>query len=132
MNYQPWCAMFVSYIANEAGILGNVVPKYASVEAGRQWYIKQGRYSKRSSGYTPKAGDVIFFTRSGQNHTGIVTGYDSKSKTVYTIEGNTKDRVARRSYKLTDTYIVGYGKNGGVTEGQTDGSAESGKGHSTR
>lgn len=72
------------------------------------------------------------FTRSGQNHTGIVTGYDSKSKTVFTIEGNTKDRVARRSYKLTDTYIVGYGKNGGVTEGQTDGSAESGKGYSTR
>lgn len=132
LNYQPWCAMFVSYVANEAGILGSVVPKYASVEAGRQWYIKQGRYSKRSSGYTPKAGDVIFFTRSGQNHTGIVTGYDSKSKTVFTIEGNTKDRVARRSYKLTDTYIVGYGKNGGVTEGQTDSKAESGKGYSTR
>lgn len=66
MNYQPWCAMFVSYIANEAGILGNVVPKYASVEAGRQWYIKQGRYSKRSSGYTPKAGDVIFLPAAGK------------------------------------------------------------------
>ncbi|MDE8691830.1 LysM peptidoglycan-binding domain-containing protein, partial [Faecalibacterium sp. DFI.5.82] len=29
---------------------------------------------------------------------------------VYTIEGNTSDQVARRSYYLSDSYIVGYGR----------------------
>ena len=29
---------------------------------------------------------------------------------VYTIEGNTSDKVARRSYYLSDSYIVGYGR----------------------
>lgn len=29
---------------------------------------------------------------------------------VYTIEGNTSDQVARRSYYLSDNYIVGYGR----------------------
>ena len=29
---------------------------------------------------------------------------------VYTIEGNTSDQVARRSYYLSNSYIVGYGR----------------------
>lgn len=32
------------------------------------------------------------------------------SDRVYTIEGNTSDQVARRSYYLSDSYIVGYGR----------------------
>lgn len=132
LNGQPWCAMFVSYCANKAGILDSTVPKYALVVAGSKWYKDKKRYKSRESGYSPKAGDVIFFRKGDQNHTGIVTGYDPDTKTVYTIEGNTKDRVARRSYQLKDHYIVGYGLNGGSSQGSKASDATSGKGHSTR
>lgn len=60
----------------------------------------------------PKPGDQIFFStahsKSNVSHTGLVEKVDGSK--VYTIEGNTSDRVARRSYYLSDSYIVGYGR----------------------
>ncbi|GGG02746.1 CHAP domain-containing protein [Paenibacillus aceti] len=132
-NYQPWCAMFVSYCANQAGILGTIVPKFASVEEGKKWYKKEERYKDSSSDYIPKAGDTIFFRKNNQNHTGIVTGYDPKTKTIYTIEGNTSDKVARRSYNLEQkNYIVGYGVNGGIGFGTIPENVSSGDNQRTR
>ena len=32
---QPWCAIFVSWCANEAGILNTIVPKYHNCEDGK-------------------------------------------------------------------------------------------------
>lgn len=60
----------------------------------------------------PKPGDQIFFStahsKSNVSHTGLVEKVDGSK--VYTIEGNTSDQVARRSYYLSDNYIVGYGR----------------------
>ncbi len=47
---QPWCAMFVSWCANKAGVLGSIVPRYASCEAGADWYRNRGRYRSRFHG----------------------------------------------------------------------------------
>ena len=41
------------------------------------------------------------------DHVGIVE--KCENGIVYTIEGNTSDRVARRSYSLSSSTIVGYG-----------------------
>ena len=41
------------------------------------------------------------------DHIGIVERVEGN--VVYTIEGNTSDMCAKRSYLLTSTYIVGYG-----------------------
>ncbi|WP_286673813.1 peptidoglycan-binding protein [Clostridium sp. ZBS20] len=109
MNGQPWCAMFVSWCANQAGILNSVVPRYASCNEGANWYKNRGRYKTRGTGYVPKTGDVIFFNSNGINHTGIVES--ASSGTVYTIEGNSSDAVKKRSYNLTNSYINGYGVN---------------------
>ena len=72
------------------------------------YYEKQGRYHAKD----PKPGDQIFFStahsKSNVSHTGLVEKVDGSK--VYTIEGNTSDRVARRSYYLSDSYIVGYGR----------------------
>ena len=146
MNYQPWCAMFVSWCANQSGILvtkdtpkdkdGKIpppyIPKFASVYLGQEWYKDNGRYMSRSSGYVPKAGDTIFFSKNGQNHVGIVTGYDPNTKKVYTIEGNSSDSVARRNYSLSDTYIQGYGVNGGTDYGTIPSNSSSGSNTGTR
>lgn len=72
------------------------------------YYEKQGRYHAKD----PKPGDQIFFStahsKSNVSHTGLVEKVDGSK--VYTIEGNTSDQVARRSYYLSDSYIVGYGR----------------------
>lgn len=58
----------------------------------------------------PQPGDQIFFTyQPGEiSHTGIVEKVENG--TVTTIEGNTSDMVARRSYALSDSRIAGYGR----------------------
>lgn len=58
-------------------------------------------------GLSPRIGAQIFFGQNAGDHTGIVYAYDAAR--VYTIEGNSDDQVARRSYDLTNPWIAGYG-----------------------
>lgn len=110
LDGNEWCAMFVSWCANQAGILNTVVPKYALCSSGATWYSNNGCYRARSTGYVPKSGDVIFFDYgSGIHHTGIVEYYSNGY--VHTIEGNSSDSVCRHSYSLSNTSIAGYGVN---------------------
>jgi len=119
LDGQPWCAMFVSWCAEQAGLLNTYVPKFASVQYGLDWYRKKGRYHIQGSGYFPKAGDVIFFKNNkGQNHTGIVVAYDSVTNIVYTIEGNSNNSIASRKYNLNNSYIQGFGATGGLSNGK--------------
>ena len=65
-----------------------------------QYYEAKGQFHKSN----PKPGDQIFFTDDGGKtmyHTGLVVGVSNNR--VYTIEGNTSDRVARRSYSLSSS-----------------------------
>ena len=61
-------------------------------------------YYKES--YTPVRGDLIIFKSDGASHVGIVLSSDAT--TVYTIEGNTSNMVAKRSYPLNHSTITGY------------------------
>lgn len=102
----PYCAMFVTWCANQAGISTDIITPYAYCGYGIQYFQNKGCYYTRSSGYVPKKGDVIFF--GVDNHTGLVEY--SKDGRVYTIEGNsTNSKVCRRNYSLSYTYINGYG-----------------------
>ena len=103
---EAWCAMFVSWCADRAGISTDIIPKYCGCTAGRQWFEERGQFGYKGK-YTPKAGDIIFFLSAGASHTGIVTGCDGIK--VYTIEGNTSNMVARREYYLYTDIITGYG-----------------------
>lgn len=105
---KPWCAMFVSWCAYKAGISESVIPKHASCDKGVTWFKNKSKFKTRVSGYTPKAGDIIYFgSASDATHVGIVEKVSNKR--VHTIEGNTSDCVARRDYSLTSTNIYGYG-----------------------
>lgn len=60
--------------------------------------------------YTPLPGDIVFFDwnhNGGLDHVGIVEKVSGEY--IYTIEGNSSNRVARRKYKLTSKDINGYG-----------------------
>ncbi len=109
-----WCHAFVSWCANQAGV-SDKVPRTASCATGVNWFKNRGEWKSRSSGYTPKAGDIIYFdwgANGTYDHVGIVTS--SGSGRVYTIEGNARNAVKvnggySNGYSLTSTDILGYG-----------------------
>ena len=54
---------------------------------------------------TPKAGDLVFFT---WGHVGIVESYNSSTKKITTIEGNTGNNNFKKSKVMRHTYNVNY------------------------
>jgi len=117
MNGQPWCAMFVSWAADQAGILNTVVPRHAWTPSGVAAYREKGMFEERGNGYLPREGDAIYFFSGAKgrvSHVGIVVAFDPVSQRVYTVEGNTNDQVAIRHYELNNTRIYGFGRNGGT------------------
>lgn len=106
MNGASWCHIFVSWCANQAGVSTSIVPKTASTSAGMSWFQKKGLFQYKGK-YTPKRGDIIYFKSNGASHVGIVEKVVGNQ--VHTIEGNTSNKVARRSYSLSNARITGYG-----------------------
>ena len=117
LNYNPWCAMFVSWCANEAEIPKSIIPRHASCDNGMEWFIDKGgwHYSPYYGGsYEPKAGDIVYFGYKMNNggydstHVGIVYSVSDTKISVY--EGNSADKVQSVSYnKNNNAYILGYG-----------------------
>ena len=127
-NNENWCADFVSWVYATAGYPlpgGSVAYKRSAWRIPRVYnrdpsapnlrdiFIFTGTYKTKESGYVPAPGDVIIFARAGVSHTGIVENTTPASKSspvvVNTIEGNTANQVARRSYSINDAKIDGYG-----------------------
>lgn len=101
----PWCAIFVSWCANQAGVSTSIIPKYSACITGKKWFSEKGLFKSKNS-YTPQRGDIVFFLNN-RSHTGIVEKVVGSK--LYTIEGNTGNKVARRDYALSDSHITGYG-----------------------
>ena len=78
---QPWCAMFVSWCARQAGIPTSVL-KNSSCAGASSRYFNISYYDGKN--YKPKAGD-LFFTKSW-SHVGLVERVEGNY--FYTIEGN--------------------------------------------
>lgn len=114
MNYYPedpslpWCAIFVSWCADQAGFIqSGIIPKYESCSTGVSWFQSKNAFHIEGSGYTPQPGDIVFFGPGGGSHTGIVVSSDTNN--VYTIEGNTSNAVAERTRPRATGYVYGYG-----------------------
>ena len=113
-----WCAIFVSWCANECGYIdAGVVPKFAGCVQGSRWFKERGLWQDRS--YTPNPGDVIFFDWNDPggfsgpqdgvpDHVGIVERVENGR--VYTVEGNSSDKCCQRSYPVGYYEIYGYGQ----------------------
>lgn len=104
-NGAAWCHSFVSWCAHEAGVSTSTVPKTASTTYGMQWFQKKEQFKYKGK-YTPKRCDIVYF-KTNRNHVGIVESVSGGQ--LHTIEGNTSNKVARRSYSLNDATITGYG-----------------------
>lgn len=108
-----WCAVFVSWCADQADIPQSVIPKTASSRVYANYYNNLGRYTKYKSSYTPKVGDLIFIdwdkkrgSISTIDHVGIVIAVEDGK--VITVEGNYSNQVSCNTYYLNDRSITGY------------------------
>ena len=106
---EEWCACFVSWCADQCGYIeAGVIPKFSLCSAGMEWFESRGQFMDGS--YVPATGDLVFFDWGNDgsiDHVGIVESV--VDGTVYTVEGNSGDKVARRSYPIGYGQIVGYG-----------------------
>lgn len=125
----PWCAMFAAWSAQKAGISKDIIPRYSSTYDYIKWYDdpSRQRFMPKET-YKPKAGDMILYrwkeNGAWQGHTGIVVAYSVETdkdgiekEYVYTIEGNLEDKVEFRQVPLDKWNLVGFGMNGGSSNG---------------
>lgn len=113
MNGQAWCAMFVSWCANQASISTNTIPKFALTETGMKKFKSWGQFEdsiQYGGTYTPQPGDIFFLSNDENDtyHTGIVLSVSGNTMTC--IEGNTNNnKVEIKARKLTATSLRGFG-----------------------
>lgn len=100
----PWCADFASWCAAQAGIpLGENGEGFQSVGALWEWAEGSGRAIPADEG-SPAPGDLIVW---GSDHVGLIEAVDPDG-TIHTIEGNSSDEVAQRSYGPGESGATGY------------------------
>ncbi len=105
----PWCAAWAMNLLEQHGVLKldglsnrNYVPTIKSWGKSKNIWQEGGQYK-------PKAGDAIAFDWNHDgtpDHIGIVERVSGGK--VYTIEGNSSDRVKKNSYAIGDGRIDGY------------------------
>lgn len=118
-----WCASFVAWCAQEAGLcigtdnIGDIPSNYTNTVIPNEKYVpsmanyyKPDRYYSSSS-FVPQVGDLCFMlnkegTRLG--HVGLVVEVDIAENKIYTVEGNSNERVERNYYTIGGTAIVAY------------------------
>ena len=100
----PWCAYFVSWVAQQNGTpLGENGQGFARVDDVYAWAQRTGRAVPAAPGAQPKPGDLIIW----DEHMGIVESVAADG-TIRTIEGNSSDSVAQRTYGPDGGGAVGY------------------------
>src|SRR3954470_13650214 len=96
----PWCAYFASWAAKQAGIpIGEQGQGFGAVSAVWDWAQRTGRTSSQAA-----PGELVVW---GSRHIGIVESVDPNG-TIHTIEGNSSDKVSRRTYGPDGGGATGY------------------------
>ena len=86
LDYNPWCAMFVSWCADQAGVIDKT-GRFAYCPSWVNWAKENGLWLDREE--KPQPGDIVFFSNGSEAcHVGIVESRNG-SESVTTIEGNT-------------------------------------------
>jgi hypothetical protein len=94
LNHQPWCAMAVSKIFHEAGLIKAVAPKtkakgFASCDEWLKYLAANGQLVPIGQA---KRGDIVFFQFDDDkqpDHVGIVRYHNTRLKYMKVWEGNT-------------------------------------------
>ena len=92
LNNQPWCAMFVSWCFDQAGLVSKVAAQtkkgFASCDVGLKWFTNKNKIVPVGQA---QAGDIVFFQFDKDpqaDHVGICSSNDGKGF-LMVYEGNT-------------------------------------------
>lgn len=113
-NGYAWCDVFVDWcfymLADKNAAKAQEIECQTGLYgAGCSWSAKYYKAQGRLYTSNPQPGDQIFFGTSGnESHTGLVESVNGT--TITTIEGNTSNMVARRTYTLGSSNICGFGR----------------------
>ncbi len=91
-----WCAIFISWCANQAGVPTSVVKKNA-IASGNSCQFGEKKYSFGSR--SPQVGDIIYVQNdsdSDVDHVGII--YKVDDTYIYSVEGNFGNKVGTIKY----------------------------------
>ncbi|MBR4211612.1 MAG: CHAP domain-containing protein, partial [Oscillibacter sp.] len=98
-----WCAIFISWCANQANIPTSIIKKNALASYFSTSSMRRNSFGTATAfafgSDTPRPGDIAYIDVDNDgvsNHVGLV--YDADSSYVYTIEGNTSNKAMRRRY----------------------------------
>jgi cell wall-associated NlpC family hydrolase len=93
LNNQPWCAIFVSWCFNQAGLVSLVSAQtkkgFASCDLGLKWFSKKNKLVPVGQA---QEGDIVFFQFDNDaqpDHVGIVVKNMKRLKALKIVEGNT-------------------------------------------
>ena len=93
LNNQAWCAMFVSWCYDKAGLGAKVSAQsgkgFASCDAGLKWFASKNKLVPVGQA---KVGDIAFFQfdkDAEPDHVGIIKFNNTALKYLQVIEGNT-------------------------------------------
>jgi len=92
LDHQPWCAMFVSWVFDQAKCLPLIAQTkkgFAGCEVFEEWARLKGMVLPVGM---VQPGDILLFdfAHAGKSvHTGIAIGYDPNTHLINTVEGNT-------------------------------------------
>lgn len=99
-----WCAIFVSWCAEQAGIPLSIIPKEQAVVRFLDFAKANNQFHAR--GAVPKAGDLFLLYGNSSQHVGIVTGSDGTSFS--SIEGNYSDMCTTVTRSIYDAQLAGF------------------------
>lgn len=122
----PWCAIFISWCADQCGYLeSGLFPKTAHSATFWNYVLENPEKGMlytpadvRSGAVTPMPGDILIVSGNnnaeatstsqrandggdGTRHVALVTGYDSSTGTIATVDGNISDRVGENTYNIS-------------------------------
>lgn len=126
-NPEFWCSDFVSWVLWQSGnrLDPNRIPSRVSYRsdrtAGREANVlNMQSYFSRYEIFLPpgsevQAGDIVFYDfrrcgSVGDTHNGIVVSYNPDSRTYVSVEGNIADAVRSRTYNVSSSCIIGFGR----------------------
>ncbi len=106
----PWCAAFVEYIMKNSGSYEDLPDWYKDIS--NKWYCPNIDKAARDAGAIingeeAQTGDIVLFDWDGdgtKDHVGIVKVTENGQ--VITIEGNTSNQVAERTYDINDSRLT--------------------------
>lgn len=113
-----WCHYFAAWVGRTSGNAG-ITPQTGYTPSGASYFAARGAYSGGNPfspptryAFAPKPGDYVYFWKPYQGrvgHVGIVEWVNGS--TIGTIEGNSSNRVARRTHRWgPGTNVHGFGR----------------------